>query len=215
MQNVLRILLLPFIAATIGGVTWAKEEGPDAATPKAADAKSVEYKRSDANYYLKSDILKVNPTAVIIPKGGYTQQDDSYFFTPKLKAPKTLQFEVINDWIEPITPPDAPPTLSIPPDAMQVREPQGDVRVALPSAPKIVRNPSDCPSRRTVNFRSAASTGGLSAPTNPYSSGCFIPNTSAANPPIESPTIDRCARVTGEGNPCSASAIRSRVTKSS
>ena len=135
MQHIPRVILLSLFVATIHGAAWAREEGPDVATPKTPGSKSAEYKRSDANYYLKSDIVKVNPVAVIIPKGGYTQQDDSYFFTPKVKAPKTLQFEVLNDWIEPITPPDAPPALSIPPDAMQIREPQGDVRVALPSAP--------------------------------------------------------------------------------
>ena len=135
MHHALRFILLPIFVAAIGSAAWAMEEGPDVATSKTPNSKSAEYKRSDANYYLKSDILKVNPIAVIIPKGGYTQQDDSYFFTPKIKAPKTLQFEVLNDWIEPITPPDAPPTLSMPPDAMQIREPQGNVRVALPSAP--------------------------------------------------------------------------------
>ena len=130
MQHVPRIMLLPFFAAGISGGAWAKEDGSDVDTSKAS-----EYKRSDSNYYLRSDIVKVTPGAVIIPKGDYTQQDDSYFFTPKIKPPKTMQVEVINDWIEPITPPDAPPTLSIPPDAMQIREPQGDVRVALPTAP--------------------------------------------------------------------------------
>ena len=123
-------MILPLLAASVIGTAWAKDDNANGVASKTA-----EYKRSDANYYLRSDILKANPGAVIIPKSGYTQKDDSYFFTPKVKAPKTLQFEVLNDWIEPITPPDAPPTLSMPPDQMQIREPQGDVTVALPAAP--------------------------------------------------------------------------------
>lgn len=130
MQHVPRFVILPFFAASMTGVAWAKEEGGGAPGSKAS-----EYKRSDANFYLKSDILKATPGAVIIPLSGYTQKDDSYFFTPKIKAPKTLQFEVVNDWIESITPPDAAAGLSMPPDAIQIREPQGDVRVAMPSSP--------------------------------------------------------------------------------
>ncbi len=113
------------------GGAWAAEDLPDA--PNAA--KAAEYKRADANFYPKGDIAKSHSTAVIVPIGGYTRKDASYFFTPKKKAPKDLYVETLNDWIEPITPPDMPASLGVPPDAMQIREPQGDVQVALPSAP--------------------------------------------------------------------------------
>jgi biopolymer transport protein ExbD len=129
-SRVLRLLLLPLAATQMSGLAPAKEDGADFDISKAK-----QYNRADTNLYYRPDILKANPGAVIIPKGDYNQQGDSYYFTPKIKAPKTLQFEVYNDWIEPITPPDAPPGLAIPPDQMQIREPQGDVEVALPNAP--------------------------------------------------------------------------------
>jgi len=108
-------------------------EGP--ATVPAATPIPAEYQRSDANFYPKGDVVRANPTAIIIPVGGYSQKGDSYVFTPRKKAPKEMYVETLNDWIEPITPPDMPASLGVPPDAMQIREPRGDVQAALPSAP--------------------------------------------------------------------------------
>ncbi len=129
MQNVTRLLFTSLFAATMSGAAWAMEGAQE--TPK----KEAEYKQSDTNFYWKSDVLKVYPSAVIMPVGSYSRKGDSYFITPHKKAPKVLYVEVLNDWIEPITPPSMPASLDVPPDAMQIREPQGDVQVALPSAP--------------------------------------------------------------------------------
>ncbi len=85
------------------------------------------------------------------------------------------------------------------------------VRVAHPVGPNILRKPIDWPHRRQENRRSVTSTGGLNAPTKPYNSGCLNPSTRAANPPIDTPTIARRSTT----RPCSASAIKSRVRKSS
>jgi biopolymer transport protein ExbD len=128
MQKVNRLILISLLAASMTGGLWATEDS--GATNSAA-----EYKRTDIHFYPQSDVVKVHPTAIIIPVGGYSVQGDSYFFTPKKKAPKNMYVEVLNDWIEPITPPDMPASLGVPPDEMQIREPQGDVQVALPSAP--------------------------------------------------------------------------------
>jgi len=127
MQHVARLILTPLLAAIMTGGVWAM----DAATETV---KTAEYERSDVNFYAKGDVVKAHPSAVIIPVGSFTQKGDSYFFTPKKKAPKDIYVETVNDWIEPITPPGAT-SLGIAPDAMQIREPQGDVQVALPSAP--------------------------------------------------------------------------------
>ena len=100
-----------------------------------AFAKKAEYKRADANFYWKGDVLKVNPAAVILKAEDYTQKGDSYFVTLPKGTPKEIYVQVVNDWVEPITPPSMPATLGVAPDAMQIREPQGDVQVALPTAP--------------------------------------------------------------------------------
>ena len=128
MQQIARISLALVLVTLLGGVAFAKT----AAKP----TKEPEYKRSDTNFYWRGDVLKVYPDAVIIPADGYTVKGDSYFpvFTKK-EAPKKIYVQVINDWIEPITPPDMPKSLGVAPDAMQIREPQGDVQVALPTAP--------------------------------------------------------------------------------
>jgi biopolymer transport protein ExbD len=125
----LTLVATPFLRAAEPSAPPVPSVAP-ASSPKEAD-----YKRSDTHFYLKSDVLKAFPGAVILPLGSYTQTDDTYTVTPKRKAPKTVWIEVSNDWIEPVTAPDAPATLAMAPDAMQVREPQGDVQVALPSAP--------------------------------------------------------------------------------
>lgn len=95
----------------------------------------TEYKRVDPSAYPKSELLVLRPDAVIIPQGKYEVRDGAYYFMPKVRAPKELFFETTSDWVEPITPPDMPASLGVPPDQMQIREPQGDVEVALPSAP--------------------------------------------------------------------------------
>jgi biopolymer transport protein ExbD len=158
MQNLVRLTLLPLLAVAASSAVWAAEDG----TPMVPPA---EYKQADSNFYAAGDVLKAHPNALIISEGKKTQpdgtatsvlvlwhrpgknpapdfseagyrKDDSYFVTtPGKTAPKEIYFESTRDWIEPITPPDMPASLGVAPDAMQVREPQGDVQVALPSAP--------------------------------------------------------------------------------
>jgi len=128
MQKVNRLILISLLSTSMtGGLCAAENVGGTIPT--------AEYKRTDTHFYPRADVVKVHPTAIIIPGGGYSVQGDSYFFTPKKKAPKTIYVEMLNDWIEPITPPDGPASLNIAPDEMQIREPQGDVQAALPSAP--------------------------------------------------------------------------------
>jgi biopolymer transport protein ExbD len=124
MQHVIRIALTLLLTVSLSSAAWAKTA-----------AKDAEYKRSDTNYYWKGDVLKVDPTAVIISDGKYTQKGGSYFINTNGKPPKEIYISVENDWIEPITPPTMPASLGVAPDAMQIREPQGDVTVALPTAP--------------------------------------------------------------------------------
>jgi len=129
MQHVARLILIPLLAAAMTGGVWATENAKETTLPTA------EYKRSDTNFYPKADVVQAHPSAVILPEGSFTRKGDSYFFTPHKKAPKEMYVETLNDWIEPITPPDMPASLGVPPDAMQIREPRGDVQAALPSAP--------------------------------------------------------------------------------
>jgi biopolymer transport protein ExbD len=124
MQPVLRVTLALFFTVSLSAAIGAK-----------SDAKQPEYKRSDANYYWKGDVLKAEPTAVIIPAGKYTEKNGSYFIDTTGKPPHEIYIQVENDWIEPLTPPTMPASLGVAPDAMEIREPQGDVTVALPSAP--------------------------------------------------------------------------------
>jgi biopolymer transport protein ExbD len=133
MHHVSHFSLLLLSAAVMTSATRAADLSDAAKAP--AKIATAEYKRNDASFYPKGAIVKTRPTAVILPAGKVTQKDDSYFFTPQKKAPKEIFVEVRNDWVEPITPPDMPASLGVPPDAMQIREPQGDVQVAFPSAP--------------------------------------------------------------------------------
>ena len=132
MQHVNRLILISLLAGAASHGAWAMEGLPEGAK---GSIPAAEYKRNDMSLYLKSDVLKVHPTAVIMAAGSYSQKGDSYFITPHIKAPKTLYIEVLNDWVESITPPNMTTALAMPPDEMQIREPQGDVEVALPSAP--------------------------------------------------------------------------------
>jgi biopolymer transport protein ExbD len=125
----LRFLVIALIALALGHVAIGAEDIP---TPGAT--KGAQYKRADGKFYAHGDVLKADPAAVILPPTALAQNGEIYTYTPKKKAPKFIYAEVPNDWIEPITPPDMTP-LNIAPDAMQVREPHGDVQVAMPNAP--------------------------------------------------------------------------------
>jgi len=124
MQHVIRFTFALILAAVLSGSGYLK-----------ASTKEAEYKRTDANFYWRGDVLKVDPSAVIIPAGDYTRKGDSYYILAHQKATREIYVQVLNDWVEPITPPDMPASLGVASDAMQIREPRGDVQVALPSAP--------------------------------------------------------------------------------
>jgi hypothetical protein len=125
---ILRMTLLALLPFSLCEVARGAE-GP------LAPSKTVDYLRADTNFYARGDVLRSDPTAVILPPTAFAQNGDTYTFTPKKKAPKILYLEISSDWVEPITPPDMPASLSIAPNAMQIREPQGDVQVAMPDAP--------------------------------------------------------------------------------
>ena len=147
MQQVTRVSLIVLLTAGLPRGLKAAEDSSIAspvakpvteatsASPAKAPVGPAEYKRTDPNFYPKGELLKIRPGAVIVPKDRYEEHDGSYFFTPKVRAPKEIFIDTTGDWIEPITPPDMPASLGVPFDAMQIREPQGDVQVALPSAP--------------------------------------------------------------------------------
>jgi len=125
----LRVFILALIAVALGHAARAAEDIP---TPGAT--KGAQYKRADAKFYAHGDVLRADPAAVILPPTAFAQNGEIYTYTPKKKAPKVIYAEVPNDWIEPITPPDMS-SLNIAPNAMQIREPRGDVQVAMPNAP--------------------------------------------------------------------------------
>jgi biopolymer transport protein ExbD len=146
MQQVTRVSLIVLLTAGMprglraaddssASVPVAKPVAESTTASGKAPVGPAEYKRTDQNFYPKAELLKIRPDAVILSKDRYEEHDGSYYFTPKVRAPKEVFIENVSDWIEPITPPDMPPSLGVPPDAMQIREPQGDVQVALPSAP--------------------------------------------------------------------------------
>jgi hypothetical protein len=124
MQFFNRIIHFGFLALVLAAPVWGK-------TP----AKEAEYKQTDTNFYFKSSVLKADPGAVFRPMSDFQKKGDSYFFHPRVRAPKEIYVEEMKEWLEPITPPSMPVSLGIAPDAMQIREPQGDVQVALPSNP--------------------------------------------------------------------------------
>jgi FecR protein/Biopolymer transport protein ExbD/TolR len=142
MQKVIRLGIVSLLG-TFGsvGICAAQDMSATPVPPVAKPVtvmnrplKPAEYKRADETFYPRAEFLKADPGAVVIAKDKYTQTGDSYFFTPRIRAPKVIYGEVSSDWIEPITPPDMHP-LGVPPDEMQIREAQGDVQVALPNAP--------------------------------------------------------------------------------
>ena len=124
MQHALRFNLTLLLALVFAAAASAQT------APKPS-----EYKQIDTHFYLKGDVLKADPDAIILTDGSYTQKDDSWFVPHHKKAPKEIYVQLVKDWIEPITPPEMPASLGVPPDAMQIREPQGDVQVAFPTAP--------------------------------------------------------------------------------
>jgi len=139
MTLLLRLLVLTLLPALLGG----RCSGAQASGIPAAPAKSVEYKRVDANFYARGDVLKADPEAIILPPTAFAQNGDIYSYMPQKKSPRTLYLEVPTDWVEPITPPDMPASLNIAPDAMQIREPHGDVEVAQPNAPTTFASAAD------------------------------------------------------------------------
>jgi hypothetical protein len=94
-----------------------------------------EYKQADTNFYPKGDVFGVDPAAIVLQPGAATNIGGSYLITTRANPPQYVYLPETHDWIEPITPPSEPVSLNIASDAMQVREPQGGVQVALPSAP--------------------------------------------------------------------------------
>jgi len=100
-----------------------------------AGGNAAEYKRADANFYPPGAVLKVDSSAVILDAGEYRQKGDSYFTSSHRKAPAEIYIQGVHEWLEPITPPSMPASLGIASDAMQIRETQGDVQVALPTNP--------------------------------------------------------------------------------
>jgi hypothetical protein len=109
----------------------------------------AEYKRADSNFYLRRDVLRADPGAVVLPSSAFNHPEawsaggpdpwvGSFYFQPRKKAPTEVYVHGTEDWLEPITPPDMPLTpaeLGITPDTMQIRAMQGDVQVALPTNP--------------------------------------------------------------------------------
>ncbi|MEJ0000573.1 MAG: biopolymer transporter ExbD [Verrucomicrobiota bacterium] len=127
--TLLRLILLPLLPAAL----FAAAHGAEGlATPPP---KTVDYKRTDALFYTRADVLHAAPGAVILDPSAFAQNGDTYTYAPRKQAPEVLYLETHSDWIEPITPPDMPASLNIAPDAMQIREPQGDVQAAMPNAP--------------------------------------------------------------------------------
>jgi hypothetical protein len=94
-----------------------------------------EYKQADTNFYPRGDVFGADPAAIILQPGAATDIGGSYLITTRANPPPYVYLQQTHDWIEPITPPSEPVSLNIASDAMQVREPQGSVQVALPSAP--------------------------------------------------------------------------------
>ncbi len=93
----------------------------------AVAATKNEYKAADANIYLPADAQDSEP---ILSKG-VTHTGDSYFVMGKKKAAPVVYVEDKREWLEPLSPPDGTP-LDIKPDAMDLRDVQGDVSVQGP-----------------------------------------------------------------------------------
>jgi hypothetical protein len=107
---------------------------------RAAPIAQSEYKQADTSYYLRSDLFSADPAAQVIAPEAATNIGGTYLIPTRGRAPQFVYLQDSHDWIEPITPPSEPASLNIPSAAMQVREPQGSVQVALPSAPADFRD---------------------------------------------------------------------------
>jgi biopolymer transport protein ExbD len=108
------------------------------ARSKPAAPPEAQYRPADSNFYFTRDVKVADPDAVILPETSFRQQDGIYYYVPRRKAPREIYVREMVDWLEPVTPPSMPLTpegLGIAPDEMQVREPHGDVTVALPASP--------------------------------------------------------------------------------
>jgi biopolymer transport protein ExbD len=108
------------------------------ARSKPAALPEAQYRHADSNFYFTRDVKAADPDAVILPETSFRQQDGVYYYQPRRKAPREIYVREMEDWLEPVTPPSMPLTpegLGIKPDEMQVREPHGDVTVALPASP--------------------------------------------------------------------------------
>ncbi len=133
MQEIVRFTPVPLLALALTAPAGAKAAKKATAEPKPPQ--EVEYRRADANFYLRSSVLQADDGAAIVAPADYTQKGDTYEVAIHHKAPHDLYVQVTNDWLEPITPPSMPASLDIAPNVMQIREPHGDVTVELPSNP--------------------------------------------------------------------------------
>jgi biopolymer transport protein ExbD len=129
MHELTRFVPAGFLALILAAPAWSAPLAPKDNT------KEVEYKRADGSYYLRRDVLRADPDAVILPQATLRQAGASYFLRPRHRAPRELYLSEVRDWLEPITPPDMPASLGIAPDVMQIREMHGDVQMALPASP--------------------------------------------------------------------------------
>ncbi len=100
----------------------------------------TEYKQADTSYYLRGEVFAADPAAPVIAPEAATNVGGTYLIATRGQAPRYVYLPETHDWIEPITPPSEPASLNIAPTAMQVREPQGTVQVALPTAPADFRD---------------------------------------------------------------------------
>jgi hypothetical protein len=161
----------------------------------ASPAKTAEYRQTDPNFYLREAVLKADPTAVIIAPGGYHKKDDSYFIPARKKPAPQIYVEVVKDWLEPITPPSMPTSLGIAPDAMQIREPQGDVQVALPSNPSAFVPATDSMSLPNGTLIKTGGNGSAAVLFGGINSARLAPNSEAAvqqtvTPDLRSTRVD-------------------------
>ncbi len=100
----------------------------------------TEYKQADTSYYLRGEVFSADPSAPVVTPEAATNLGGTYLISTRGQAPQFVYLPETHAWIEPITPPSEPASLNIAPTAMQVREPQGSVQVALPSAPANFRD---------------------------------------------------------------------------
>jgi hypothetical protein len=107
---------------------------------RAGAETQTEYRQSDTSYYLRGEVFSADPGAPVVTPEAATNMGGTYLITTRGQAPRFVYLPENHDWIEPITPPSEPASLNIAPTAMQVREPQGNVQVALPSSPASFRD---------------------------------------------------------------------------